>query len=80
MKWNYEGWAKAFVLWNFILSSSVAVQKLIIHIGLIGLLPGKRDMALGAVSGTILLHLLHKGLDRLSQDVYLWLHNEIRDY
>ena len=41
MRWNLRGWVKAAVLWNFVLSSSLAVQKLVIQAGLNGLLPGK---------------------------------------
>lgn len=41
MRWNLQGWSKAFILWNFILSAAVAAQKLCIHAGLKGLLPGK---------------------------------------
>jgi hypothetical protein len=40
-RWNRKGWAKALVLWNLALSSALAVQKLIIVLGLGGLLPGE---------------------------------------
>ncbi len=39
-RWNSRGWAKAAVLWNFTLSSALALQKLVITLGLNGLLPG----------------------------------------
>ena len=41
MRWNTEGWIKAFILWNFVLSVSVGLQKLAIQAGLKGLLPGE---------------------------------------
>lgn len=41
MRWNHEGWIKAFILWNFVLSVSVGMQKLAIQAGLKGLLPGE---------------------------------------
>lgn len=40
-RWNIAGWYKAFVLWNFVLSTALGVQRLIIQLGLCGLLPGK---------------------------------------
>ena len=40
LEWNLDGWLKALVLWNFVLASVLAVQKLIIAVGLNGLLPG----------------------------------------
>ena len=40
LRWNLAGWFKAFGLWNFLLSGALAVQKLVIHAGLKGLLPG----------------------------------------
>ena len=39
--WNAEGWAKAFILWSFVVTASLGLQKLVIHSGLHGLLPGK---------------------------------------
>ena len=41
LDWNTEGWMKAIVLWNFVLSSTLALQKLLIEVGLQGLLPGQ---------------------------------------
>jgi hypothetical protein len=40
-RWNVAGWAKAFILWNFVLSAALGVQRLIIQLGLCGLLPGE---------------------------------------
>ena len=40
--WNAEGWAKAFILWSFVVTASLGLQKLVIHSGLHGLLPGKQ--------------------------------------
>ncbi len=40
-KWNLAGWRKAFILWNFILTTALGLQKLAIKVGLDGLLPGK---------------------------------------
>lgn len=39
-RWNLQGWGKAAVLWSFILSSVLGLHKLIIQLGLDGLLPG----------------------------------------
>ena len=39
-RWNLAGWCKALVLWNFVLSSALGLQKLAIRLGLDGLLPG----------------------------------------
>jgi hypothetical protein len=39
-RWNLAGWGKALVLWNFVLSSALGLQKLAIRLGLDGLLPG----------------------------------------
>ena len=41
MRWNLAGWYKAAVLWNFVLTTSLAIQKLLIQEGLKGLLPGQ---------------------------------------
>ena len=38
--WNLLGWFKALVLWSFVVTASLGVQKLVIHAGLNGLLPG----------------------------------------
>jgi hypothetical protein len=40
-RWNLRGWNKAYVVWSFIITTAIAVQKLAIIIGLDGLLPGK---------------------------------------
>ena len=40
-RWNALGWLKAGILWNFILSAALGLQRLAIQIGLTGLLPGK---------------------------------------
>lgn len=39
--WNLAGWGKALVLWNFVVTASLGLQKLVIHCGLNGLLPGQ---------------------------------------
>ena len=39
-KWNLQGYAKGLSLFNFVLSAALVLQKLIIHVGLGGLLPG----------------------------------------
>lgn len=39
--WNLKGWRKATALWNFGLSSALGVQRLLIEVGLGGLLPGE---------------------------------------
>ena len=39
-RWNFAGYHKAFVLWNFVLTAALALQKLAIHVGLQGLSPG----------------------------------------
>jgi hypothetical protein len=44
-RWNLHGWRKAVVLWNFCLSSALALQRLAIEIGLGGLLPGEEAIA-----------------------------------
>lgn len=38
--WNLWGWGKAVIMWNFVLSSALGLQKLAIQFGLDGLLPG----------------------------------------
>jgi hypothetical protein len=43
-RWNMAGWYKAAVLWSFVLSAALGVQRLIIQLGLKGLLPGKNTM------------------------------------
>lgn len=43
--WNLRGWRKAVALWNFFLSSAVGMQRLIIEIGLGGLLLGEDAIA-----------------------------------
>lgn len=40
-RWNTAGWVKAAVLWNFVLSSALGLQRLLIQLGLKGLLPGE---------------------------------------
>lgn len=40
-RWNLRGWRKAIALWNFCLSTALAVQRLAIEAGLGGLLPGE---------------------------------------
>jgi hypothetical protein len=44
-RWNLSGWRKAIVLWNFCLSSALALQRLAIEFGLGGLLPGEEAIA-----------------------------------
>jgi hypothetical protein len=39
-RWNSYGWAKAVILWNFVLSAALGVQRLTLQVGLLGLLPG----------------------------------------
>jgi hypothetical protein len=39
-RWNSYGWAKAIILWNFVLSAALGVQRLALQVGLGGLLPG----------------------------------------
>lgn len=36
-----SGWVQAFVLWNFVLSSALLLQKFVVALGLGGLLPGE---------------------------------------
>ncbi len=38
--WNLRGWAKAAVMWSFVLSAALGLQKLAIQVCLDGLLPG----------------------------------------
>jgi len=40
-RWNLLGWVKATVLWNFVLSSALGLQRFAIQVGLNGLLPGE---------------------------------------
>ena len=40
-RWNLLGWGKAFVLWNFVLSTALGAQRFAIQVGLDGLLPGE---------------------------------------
>ena len=40
MRWNAAGWAKAAIIWCFILTAALGVQKLAIQAGLDGLLAG----------------------------------------
>lgn len=44
-RWNLAGWRKAIVLWNFCLSTALALQRLAIEFGLGGLLPGEEAIA-----------------------------------
>lgn len=46
--WNLWGWAKAVIMWNFVLSSALGLQKLAIQFGLDGLLPGNVLIMLGS--------------------------------
>lgn len=41
MRWSWSGWVKAAVIWNFVLSSALGLQKLAIQLGLNGMLPGE---------------------------------------
>lgn len=41
MRWSALGWAKAAIVWNFVLSAALGLQKLAIQLGLKGLLPGE---------------------------------------
>ena len=38
--WNFDGWVKALVIWSFVVTACLGLQKLVIHAGLNGLLPG----------------------------------------
>ena len=40
-RWNLNGWRKALSIWNFVLSSALGVQHLVVEVGLGGLLPGE---------------------------------------
>ncbi|PSC68550.1 E3 ubiquitin-ligase synoviolin [Micractinium conductrix] len=40
-RWGGSGWVQALVLWNFVLSSAVLLQKGVVALGLGGLLPGE---------------------------------------
>lgn len=40
-RWNVYGWIKAATLWSFVLSSALGVQRVVIQLGLDGLLPGE---------------------------------------
>lgn len=40
MRWNAAGWAKACILWSFVLTSALGFQKLCIQVALDGLLAG----------------------------------------
>ena len=60
-KWNLAGWRKAFILWNFILTTALGLQKLAIKVGLDGLLPGKAFLA------SLLLSLLLGPIPPLTQ-------------
>eukprot|EP00775_Hariotina_reticulata_P013637 gene13637-13760_t len=40
-RWNAWGWYKAAVLWSFTLSTALGLQRLVIQLGLQGLLPGE---------------------------------------
>lgn len=40
-RWNALGWMKAVILWNFVLSAALGIQRLAIQVGLKGLLPGE---------------------------------------
>ena len=40
-RWNLNGWRKALSIWNFMLSSALGLQHLVIELGLGGLLPGE---------------------------------------
>eukprot|EP00798_Chlamydomonas_sp_ICE-L_P023004 gene23004-30196_t len=40
-RWNLLGWGKALVLWSFVLSMALGVQRFAIEVGLGGLLPGE---------------------------------------
>ncbi|KAA6427331.1 MAG: hypothetical protein FRX49_01996 [Trebouxia sp. A1-2] len=39
--WNFDGWVKALVIWSFVVTACLGLQKLVIHAGLNGLLPGE---------------------------------------
>ncbi len=39
-RWSLLGWYKAGVLWSFVLSAALGVQRLAMQAGLNGLLPG----------------------------------------
>lgn len=39
--WNLSGWNKAIVLWSFVLTTALGVQRLLVQLVLQGLLPGK---------------------------------------
>lgn len=50
-RWNGLGWAKATVLWNFILTAALGAQRLLIQVGLNGLLPGRPPACFSDHSG-----------------------------
>lgn len=52
-RWNFAGWYKAIVLWNFVLSAAVGVQRLIIQLGLCGLLPGEHSNSSGIAASHV---------------------------
>ena len=50
-RWNLAGWHKALVLWSFVLSAALGVQRLAIQLGLNGLLPGPHPGRVEAIAG-----------------------------
>ena len=85
MQWNYRGWLKAIILWNFVLSASVALQKLIIQAGFKGLLPGQsyciycKLVTTPSIRGTPWLgvYMLRQKLLRLVECPYIhWSHKK----
>lgn len=40
-RWNLAGWNKALVLWSFVLTTALGVQRLMVQLVLQGLLPGE---------------------------------------
>ncbi|KIY95205.1 hypothetical protein MNEG_12756 [Monoraphidium neglectum] len=43
-RWNKIGWFKAAVLWNFVLSSALGAQRLLVQLALNGFLPGEESV------------------------------------
>jgi hypothetical protein len=43
-RWNLAGWNKAIVLWGFVLTTALGVQRLLVQLVLQGLLPGEQQV------------------------------------
>ena len=51
LRWNAAGWAKACFLSNFVLAAALGWQKLVIQVGLDGLLAGEASSAVDVRNG-----------------------------